>query len=96
MSYSRAHYKMFLPLIVAFAEGKQLQYKPYTESTEWMDLKEEEFPYWSADPNLWRIKPEPREYWVVDDLGTDGPVYVYRTPPTHVNSKYVRHVREVL
>lgn len=47
--------KALLPIITAFAEGKQIQLKYQDE--KWHTLEDPEF---NAEPWLYRIKPEPK------------------------------------
>ena len=57
---TREEAKKLLPYMQAFAEGKTVQWQD-SVTNEWQD---------DNDPNFhpvakWRIKPEPREVWVV-------------------------------
>ena len=63
---NRRHAKEFLPIIKAYAEGREIQYKLMHESEDkWEDI---EAPIWS--PNCqYRIKPEPVEKWLI--IGKD-------------------------
>lgn len=50
----------YLPLVQALAEGKVIQYRgPVTD--RWADCTHPDF---SADPDQYRIKPEPRDVWI--------------------------------
>lgn len=51
--------KLFLPLVQALAEGKTIQ--QINDHGKWIDIKE---PVFSHDISTYRIKPEPREFWV--------------------------------
>lgn len=51
--------KLYLPLVQALADGKQLQLRV---EGEWIDLSELDFRWPATD---YRIKPEPRKLWVV-------------------------------
>lgn len=55
-----------LPIITAFAEGKTIQKN--VDQRGWIDLS---FPLFDGSPESYRIKPEPREFWVnqYDDDG---------------------------
>jgi len=56
---TRDEAKQLLPIIAAFADGKQIQIR---QGTEWINLTSPEFPF-SAD--RYRIKPEPREWTMI-------------------------------
>lgn len=57
--------KYYLPLLQALAEGRTLQHAG--PKWEWVDLADEvSFNY---SPNCYRIKPEPKEIWVVEHNG---------------------------
>ncbi len=49
----------YLPLVQALAEGKTIQIK--TDANVWEDREEVPF---LCDPCVYRVKPEPREYWI--------------------------------
>lgn len=53
--------KQFLPLVQALADGKTIQER--TQSDLWYDMSDVAF--LNSDPAQYRIKPEPRERWVV-------------------------------
>lgn len=95
--------KELLPIITAFAEGKEIQYKsrsgPINKWTKVCDTS------WSNDILEFRIKPEPREYWIIESQDISG--YIKRTifasKPTIADLavygntiKEVMHVKEVL
>ena len=50
----RKNVKELLPIIKAFAEGKQIQ---FFNSSAWIDI---EYPNFSEEPCLYRIKSEPK------------------------------------
>lgn len=53
--------KELLPIIQAFADGKQIQFKSVCKNKwEWKDVED---PQW-FDRNEYRVKPEPKEVWV--------------------------------
>lgn len=69
--------KDYLPLVQAWAEGKQLQVKSLA-TLGWVDIDRCDF---FLKPESYRIKPEPREGWVhKDDLVRANPVLVYDPP----------------
>lgn len=94
---TREQAKALLPIIQAYAEGKRIQVKYSShESDQWMD-------YTGLNLNLhdetwaWRIKPEPREFWLsMENPETGHLAQVYRQPVTTSEPKQVIHVREVL
>lgn len=94
---NREEAKNLLPVIQAFAEGKDVQWK-YKGNDNWHDAKG---PTWSEDHD-WRIKPEPLECWVVKDC--DGDLSVHQTKEEADDRvKYggfipytVHHMREVI
>lgn len=51
----RKEAKIFLPMIQAFAEGKNIQYQK--NAGEWRDM---DAPNWMDTPSNYRIKPEPK------------------------------------
>lgn len=62
----------YLPLLQAWAEGKTIQYKPSSIGTlafpwgVWTDVPKDMDWFFGADsPSDYRIKPEPREFWIV-------------------------------
>ncbi len=69
---NRERAKELLPIIQAFADGEDVQFRPYQYNPDiedvpnWSDLPEQEelmitFP---ADDYEYRIKPKPREFWI--------------------------------
>lgn len=86
---TRDQAKTLMPVIQAWAEGKTVQQR-YHRITEdkWID---------AALCNLdneaieWRIKPEPREWWISIKSGT-----AYQHKPTDSPLLPTIHVREVL
>ena len=55
----------FLPLVQALAEGRTIQFRS-SDKPDWRDALE---PMFAADLD-WRIKPEPREWWICFDRGS--------------------------
>lgn len=51
----------YLPLVQAVADGKEIQHNAF--GTEWIVLHN---PSFTESPERYRIKPEPREWWLVD------------------------------
>lgn len=61
--------KDYLPLVQALAEGKTIQW----QSIEgWIDACGPIA--FDADPSCYRIKPEPRRWWLVQERGTPNPI----------------------
>lgn len=66
---NKKDWQKLLPVIQAWIDGKTVQYK-YKHGDEWHDFKAEEKPGFTLDGTEWRIKPEPREFWIIEyDLG---------------------------
>jgi hypothetical protein len=77
----------FLPLIKAWSEGKTLQLKG-TEGG-WIDINNSEVNF-TYPPSEWRIKPEPRECYIPEDVFA-----AYCSAGTGVRFNLIR-VREVI
>jgi hypothetical protein len=50
-------------VMLAWAEGKKVQGRWRNSSCEWGDCSD---PAWQWETNEYRIKPEPREWWLND------------------------------
>lgn len=72
----------YLPLVQALAEGKVIQIR--TDLSGWKDF--EEFSFEKHAQN-YRIKPEPREIWVVLDGDDDGAHMAYLTEDQAIVNK---------
>ena len=86
---TRERAKELLPVIRAFSEGKNIQIRPSIQSP-WSDTPE---PHWSEEYD-YRIKPEPREWWVCE-----GKVFDTKQIDLYPDLRYLPgqiHVREVL
>ena len=55
---TRKEAKEFLPIIKAFAEGKEIQYKNYLNG--WQDINKNDGLNFVMPPTDYRIKPEPK------------------------------------
>ena len=90
---NRERARELLPIIQAFAEGEALQFR-LNQGSAWLDLPDNElvtmtFP---ADDYEYRIKPEPREFWL--QKHQDGTLRAYLS--SEYCGKEQIHVREVL
>lgn len=93
--------KRWLPLIQALANGKELQVITLPDSTmksQWSDLPPEGVNFaWC--PDHYRVKPEPKDYWLVSRSLT-APWLVFYNEANAMNAKTdgaeVVHVREVI
>lgn len=84
--------KQLLPIIQAFAEGKQIQYKVIDD--QWRDLHDTRFELNVTD---YRIKPEPREFWI--EILENSVLYKANAKSPHhktYENSEVIHVREIL
>jgi hypothetical protein len=63
MNKENAH--KFLPLIQAWVDGKNLQYREYDDTSYWEDFEKDEEISFCDDPEKYRIKPEPRTFEIV-------------------------------
>lgn len=60
-------------LYTAKANGKTLQHRIALDgANQWMDHFDGTGPHWGSDMSSWRVKPEPRTFWVL--LNPDGEV----------------------
>lgn len=89
---NREQTKKLLPVIQAYTEGKQVQYKRDTNDS-WDDI---ESPNWHITGE-YRIKPEPQKFWVLFNRRGE-PVSVFsHLPIAYLNNnnyaleEYVRH-----
>jgi len=87
---NRERARELLPIIQAFAEGKALQFRAPGESW-WRD---EHDPVWSVG-GQYRIKPEPREFWVAPfNFGNKEQYRQVEDPVNWAGSIKVREVIE--
>lgn len=63
---TREQAKQLLPVIQAFAEGKEIQWKDlnYTNS-RWITIEKSCECNFERAGTSWRIKPTPREFWLM-------------------------------
>ena len=103
---NRERAKELLPIIQAFADGKTIQFRddissydnlmPLSEFSDWQTIPDEPDLKFH-DGRQYRIKPEPREFWIIRDkrkIDNSGKWLSYK--PTLVKDKEVIKVREVL
>jgi len=61
MNKENAH--LFLPIVQALVDGKQIQYKQGCKDNQyWVDFEEDDQIGFHDDPEDYRIKPEPRTW----------------------------------
>jgi hypothetical protein len=92
---TREQAKAALPIIQAFADGKTIQ--ATNGSGGWYDLEQPNEIYLINHPGGLRVKPQPREFWVVKEV----PVEVWDFSPSDVWREKnpdidIIHVKEVL
>jgi hypothetical protein len=87
MNKKNAH--QYLPLVQALAEGKMIQHR-HSPNHEWCN---KDAPTFRAEPECYRIKPEPREWDMV--VGNDGKLYQPELCRAFAQSLTIR-VREIL
>ena len=61
---TREHVKSMLPIMAAFSEGKAIQ---IATVSGWKDIDEN--PDFDAHPSVYRVKPEPRDFWIMPHAG---------------------------
>ncbi len=61
-----------IEVIKAWVEGKQIQYQLISPVDAWSDLGDSR-PDFSNPQWKWRIKPEPKCYWIVNHPSWDRP-----------------------
>ena len=89
--------KDYLPLVQALAEGKTIQQRTWTDVNQWEWRDADEVDLFRYNPSDYRIKPEPREIWVVvgpfdDNFTREGAESLAEKYPGSVVSRY----REVI
>lgn len=94
---TRDRAKELLPIIAAFAEGKEIQRFDHSDKT-WKNCFYPDEISFETDTKL-RIKPEPREFWLgmYNQEGLQGGVYLTKEEAIK-NSicNSVIHVKEVI
>jgi hypothetical protein len=61
---TRDEAREFAKLVQAYADGKQVQF--HLDDGSWDDLHDPDF--YAKTRDFYRIKPEPREWWVVPSV----------------------------
>jgi len=93
--------KDYLPFIQAAAEGKTIQGTP-DNGKSWIDWEADEEIEFSDQPSSYRIKPDPREFWLLpsDGLGCGVAachiVCSEEQKPEWVNKPTTIRVREII
>lgn len=84
---TRKRIKEILPIIQAYAEGKDIQYRLPGSTESWKTFIEDKCtsPF-NHDHWEYRIKPEPREFWVVVDGFNGRALAVFDNPDTITNT----------
>ena len=82
--------KEVLPLIQALAYGKTIQHR--VQGANWRDCDNPLFEDWR---DMYRVKPEPREFWIVGGLTFRSRTDASEAMKAHGISAEVIHVREV-
>jgi hypothetical protein len=88
--------KELLPVIQAFANGEEIQSKNFNH-TKWTDIQKDWIVDFSQSNYEYRIKPKPREWWIMESLKNGevigGPCRKPLNPPP--SDYHWIHVREV-
>ncbi len=61
---TRKQTKMMLPILEAFANNKPIQVRRKLPRAAWQDASHDAQEFDIQDDWEWRIKPEPREFWL--------------------------------
>ena len=76
-----------IAVLEAWNDGKTIQFRPSSVAA-WVDCNLQ--PVWNFDLTQYRVKPEPREFWICGDTN----VYKYSTGPHCCKCIHVREVIE--
>jgi len=88
---NREQAKELLPIIQAFAEGKQIQYQCDTDG--WEDVESFNPTWVVGDPSSYRIKPEPRVIYVNEYKNGYG--YPHKRLEQAIASVDIDHIRTI-
>lgn len=97
---TREQAKELLPIITAFAEGKNIQWL-LPDDTFWRDIEDDDIQE-PMENYKWRIKPEPREFWLVDNNEGRAPfsTVLYSKPTEYYKNHHLNctilHIKEVI
>ena len=89
----RKRAKELLPIIQAFADGKDVEFS--NRDGDWESFVVGEDSFNLSFDNKWRIKPEPREWYVALDTGDPYECTAFSNMPDPAIGDVV-HVREVI
>jgi len=88
---NRERAQELLPIIQAFADGKQIQYRNRPEA-EFSDISKPSF----VDDSEYRIAPEPMEIWTVQNKMNDQTLQTVIEDPDDWDNNFIkRKFREV-
>lgn len=93
---NREKAQKILPILQAFAEGKEIQCK---KSSGWINLMLIDFSMLEREPEKYRVKPEPIRIKVIVEKATNSAVDIadFHTIKNGVNENYeVRNFIEVI
>jgi hypothetical protein len=87
-----------IAVVQAHKEGKQIEYTykyPAAAAGVWLSMQSPQF--FNFADCVYRVKPEPREWWIYED-GSDCPPRAYPTEQVFTIMAPIKgiHVREVL
>ena len=85
---TREKAKELLPIIQAYADGEEIQYRG-EDSTPWRDCI---YPPAFADVDEYRIKPKLREYWLL--ISENVAINVFDYEPSYSDAFECIHVKE--
>ncbi len=85
---NRERAKQLLPIIQAFADGKDIEWR--MDDEEWYTKGD---PFW-GDYFEYRIKPEPRVFWINPDANDSDAIIYEAFNPEHSDFIKVREVIE--
>ena len=89
---NRERAKELLPIIQAFADGKEIEF--CNNNGPW-ELFEECDNFTGHLCNAWRIKPEPREFWIADVQDEFRKVLMSGEKDLSAHHTYIK-VREII
>lgn len=75
----KEHTKKMIEVMQAYLDGKTIQVA-YANKNKWSDIDQEELPTWQFGDFQYRIKPEPREWWIHINISPGGQIVGYISP----------------